>query len=245
MRFEAILFFLLFTSAGAFAQSRLSGNVSGSAYLPAPFAVVPDINGTEHSADFGWPEVDGNVYFRVLEAEGGEKSFLSLYAGGTYRVMHGLEEDSDGREFEDGRLSMRQVRLGIKLFDLVRASYVRAGINGNGYSEGLFETYRYGGPLHWADGYEVGLEAQRDANAVGLYYQSSFGPSSNENERAIKWSTIEARIRSSLLRGESADGFVQLTVGYDLMEYDDREVSDNRAISMNALRFGLGVGVAF
>lgn len=226
------------------AQDRFHGNVSGSVYFPIAFGVVNDIDADQTKASFGWPELDGNLTLDLLYANKRGRSFLSLYAGGTYRSMFGLQEVSDGRDFE-GAMSIRQARIGAKFFDLVRVSYVMAGIKGSGTSNGLLTTYTYGGSTTWTNGYEIGIETSENGNAVGLYYQSSLAAPTGEYQTAVEWSTIEGRVRSTIFEGRDADGYVQLTVGYDQFKYDDRNKSNRLPMDMNALRIGVGIGVAF
>lgn len=244
MRHYRHLLFLLLVPFYTYSQSDFYGDVTGSVYMPVAFEVVQDINADSYGAKFGWPEVDANLYYDVLHSNKPGRSFLSIYAGGNYRNMFGLQEVSDGRDF-NGAMTSRQFRAGLKIFDLVRASYVRAGISGSGSSEGLFQDFEYGGPVVWTDGIEVGLQADNDEGAVGLFYQTSFAPSSGSNTTAVEWSTIEGRVRSNVLQGNSANGYVQLTVGYDNFRYDDRDQTSNRPMDFTALRFGLGIGVAF
>lgn len=241
-RIALLSFFLpLFTYAQ---NGRVSADLYGGVYMPFPGNIAADLDGETHRAKFGWPELDGNLYVRVLDAQSGDKSFIDIYGGGTYRNMFGLEELADGRDFE-GDMSMRQFRVGAKFFDLVRVSYVYAGINAAGVSEGVFQTFTYGGPMVWQNGYDIGLEAKQGINSVGLYFQSSFNPPASTDERAVQWSIVDARIRSELLKGETASGFVQLNFGYDQMSYDNREASDNRNLDYTGFRVGAGIGVAF
>lgn len=244
MRLLKVSALLLLLPLGTYAQNRLHGHASGSVYLPIAFEMVPDVNAQEYDTDFGWPELDVNVYYDILKNSQKDQSFLSLYVGGNYRSMFGLEEEGENRDF-DGSMSSRQIRAGLLMFNLVRVSYVRAGIGATGTSEALFQTYSYGGPVTFTNGFEIGLEASRGSNSVGLYFQNSLNPPAGENVRAVEWSTFEGRVRSTLLDGDGADGFVQFTVGYDVFNYDDREVTDNRPMDFRSLRLGLGIGVAF
>lgn len=244
MRLYRLAFLLILSPIFAFSQSNFHGDASGSVYFPVPFEIVPDINAESYEADFGWPEIDVNLYYDLIQSDQKGRSFLSLYAGGNYRNMFGLEEDSDSRDFE-GAMTSRQFRAGLKIFDLVRASYIRAGISGTGTGEGVFQNFTYGGPVVWTDGFEIGLQAEQEGDAVGLFYQSSFAPPAGDNVTAVEWSTLEGRVRSSVLSGRGANGFVQLTVGYDLFSYDDRDQSNNLPMEFKSLRIGLGIGVGF
>lgn len=191
MRTILPLLFLAFSTQAVAQWDRLSGSLSGGAYLPIVQEVTPNIDGEAHRASFGWPEVDGNLYFSLFRSSNDDRDFLSVYAGGTYRNMFGLEETGDGPDFE-GSMSMSQFRAGVLLFELVRVSYVGANISADGISEGVFTTTEYGGPALSQSGYEIGLEASKDGNMAGIYLQNSFAPSTGTDVPFVEWTTFEA-----------------------------------------------------
>lgn len=245
MKYRSLVLFTFLLPTIAFAQlDKLSGNVSGMVNLPIVADVAPDLDGETHRAQFGWPEAEANLYYSLLESGMSSGSMLELYAGGTYRNMFGIEELADGRDFE-GDMTMQQVRVGARILNLLTLAYVRNGIRATGTSEGLFSTFEYGGSTVWQDGYQIGVEASRDVNTVGLYFQSSLAGPEDINEPEVQWSILEARVRSELLKGDNASGFVQLNFGYDVIGYDSRESSDNVPIEYEGFRIGLGIGVSF
>lgn len=245
MRYRSLVLSAFLLPTLAFAQfDNFSGNVSGMVNLPIVADVAPDLDRETHKAQFGWPEAEANLYYSLLESGISSGSMLELYAGGTYRNMFGIEELADGRDFE-GDMTMQQARVGARIFNLLTLAYVRNGIRASGVSEGLFTTYEYGGSAVWQDGYQIGVEASKKANTVGLYFQSSLAGPEDISEPEVQWSILEARIRSELLQGDNASGFVQLNFGYDVIGYDSRESSDNIPIEYEGIRIGLGIGVSF
>lgn len=245
MRLKNLIILAFLSPILTYAQfDKFSGNVSGMVNLPIVFDAAPELDGETHRARFGWPEADANLYFSLLESGMSSGSLLELYAGGAYRNMFGIKELADGRDFE-GDMTVQQARVGARVLNLLTVAYVRNGISANGTSEALFSTIEYGGSTVWQDGYQIGLEATRKVNTVGLYFQSSLGGSEDINDPVTNWSMLEARIRSELLEGDAASGFIQINFGYDVIGYDSRESSETQPIDYEGFRIGVGVGVSF
>lgn len=235
---------LTLLSMASYGQTRfpLEGDISAAIYMPFPQDIVPDLDATTNKASFGWPEIDVNLYQTVWNINEDRKG-IELYAGGSYLNMFGLNEETDGRDF-NGSMSTQQFRIGARIGELVRLAYVRTGITASGTSETIFQTIEYGGPTQSQDGYEMGLQAKRGLSSVGLFFRSNLDTKGSADESTVSFQTFEARIQSELLKGEFANGFILLKVGYDNYTYSPGSSSNNRAVDYEGFRVGIGVGVA-
>ncbi len=239
--FTSALMLIGFLSFGQ-GNYPLEGDISAAVFMPIPQDIVPDIDANSNTANFGWPELDVNLYQTVWNLNSDRKG-VEIYAGGSYLNMFGLTEESDGRDFE-GSMNTQQLRVGARIGEVLRLAYVRTGVTASGTSETLIETIEYGGSTKSQDGYEIGLQAQRGLNSVGLFFRSNLDVEESADQASVSFQTFEARIQSELLEGDFASGFVLLKVGYDNYTYSPSSSSNNRAVDYKGFRVGVGVGVA-